>query len=329
MRLIFARYLALGSVNRLLGELDAQGIRTKINTTAGGRSRGGVRFSRGSLFHLLKNRVYLGEITHKRDSHPGLHDAIIEPSLFESVQRQLAAKARRSTIPSEGRAASPLAGRIFDAAGRPMSPTFARGRGGRIYRYYVSAPMQRAGVEAGAIADPAVSLRVPAGIVEGALIEALARRSGANSPDDVRQLEAIIRVEVHPNHLVVVLDPDVALIAGGVARIVLPFALATHAGRTRILLGDGSGPRRDPVLIRALRAAHAMLDRDAAGQPILDAAPLGPHRNRIIALAFMAPDLQQAILDGRQPRGISLAMLLAGGMPLLWSEQRARLGDLA
>jgi hypothetical protein len=75
------------------------------------------------------------------------------------------------------------------------------------------------------------------------------------------------------------------------------------------------------VLIKALRAAHAMLDTDAAGLPTLDAAPASPYRRRLVRLAFLAPELQRAILAGQQPPGLTLESLMHAPMPMLWSEQ--------
>lgn len=86
--------------------------------------------------------------------------------------------------------------------------------------------------------------------------------------------------------------------------------------------------RRDPVLIKALRTAHAMLEADAAGRPTLDAAPASPHLRRLVRLAFLAPDLQRAILAWRQPPGLTLERLMHAPMPMLWSEQAALLDSL-
>ena len=64
------------------------------------------------------------------------------------------------------------------------------------------------------------------------------------------------------------------------------------------------------MLIKALRTAHAMLGRDAAGGPVIDAIPASPYHRKLLRLAFLAPDLQRAILAGRQPPGLSLKQLL-------------------
>jgi hypothetical protein len=81
----------------------------------------------------------------------------------------------------------------------------------------------------------------------------------------------------------------------------------------------GSSP--DPVLIRAMRRAHALLDHDASGRPILHAAARSPYTQKLVRLAFLAPALQAAILEGRQPQGLTLTHLLAAEIPLDWAAQ--------
>jgi len=46
---------------------------------------------------------------------------------------------------------------------------------------------------------------------------------------------------------------------------------------------------------------------------------------RILRLNFLAPDIVQAILDGREPSGMSL-IKLSEPLPMSWAEERARLG---
>ena len=142
VRTIFKTYLELGSVPVLQRWLDARGIRSKRRTTRGGRVMGGLPFSRGALFHLLRNRTYLGLIVHQHQAHPGRHAAIVETALFDTVQARLDANARRHHARSGRVARAPLTGRIFDIDGQPMSPSFTHGQRGQVYRYYVSAPLQ-------------------------------------------------------------------------------------------------------------------------------------------------------------------------------------------
>ncbi len=86
VRHIMRRYLALGSVRELVEELAREGHRTKLQANASGPHRGGIAFARGTLFHLLGNRIYLGEIVHKGSAYPGDHAAIVDQPLWDAVQ---------------------------------------------------------------------------------------------------------------------------------------------------------------------------------------------------------------------------------------------------
>ena len=97
-----------------------------------------------------------------------------------------------------------------------------------------------------------------------------------------------------------------------------------HGGRTWIVTTGEAPARPDPVLIRALRTAHALVGHDAGGEPMLEAIPASPYHRRLLRLAFLAPELQRAILVGRQPPGLTLKHLLEQRLPLLWSEQLQR-----
>jgi site-specific DNA recombinase len=51
------------------------------------------------------------------------------------------------------------------------------------------------------------------------------------------------------------------------------------------------------------------------------------YASRLVPLAFLAPDITESILDGRQPVDLSLDRLLAlMPLPLKWDEQRTALG---
>jgi len=72
-----------------------------------------------------------------------------------------------------------------------------------------------------------------------------------------------------------------------------------------------------------------MLTRDTHGRPKLDAAPDTSHRRRLVRLAFLAPDLQRAILAGEQPEHLTLARFLDSDLPLSWTAQRRWFAALA
>src|SRR5215467_1799738 len=129
VRDIFRRYAALGSVCLLKDELEARGIKSKSWTTASGRRVGGKPFSRGALYLILQNRLYRGEIVHKGQAHPGEHAPIIDRTLWDAVQTQLAANTAERNSGTRTRQPNPLAGMLFDGNGNRMTPTHATKKG--------------------------------------------------------------------------------------------------------------------------------------------------------------------------------------------------------
>ena len=335
VRQIFNTYLALGSVHELARWLDERQIRSKAMVTRKGRTRGGQPFSRGALFHMLKNRVYRGMIVHGDQAHAGAHPAIVDEATFEAVAQQLLGRARRGADSINRVAQAPLQGRIFDAEGRPMSPSFTHGTRGRVYRYYVSAPLVRGETVA---SDDSVIRRISAHAAERLVGEVLARCAlRAPEPDD--PFPGLRRVGVEHGRVSITMcgvgcaevrrrlapgeeahaepdDPQAVL-------IVAPIALWRRGGRTVIEPIGAPAPagRADPVLIKALRKAHAMLGQTKDGLPLVETAPANPYLRKLLRLAFLSPQLQAAILQGTQPRGLTLDRLIGAPPSLLWSEQ--------
>jgi site-specific DNA recombinase len=139
---IYHRYLKTGSVPKLKKELDWNGVVSKIRVSRKGNRSGGHSFSRGALYELLSNPIYIGEIRHKRERHPGQHEAILDRKLWEKVQRQLQNRAARSTAPRTKVSPSPLAGKVFDETGEPLYVQAAM-KDRQRYRYYVSKALVR------------------------------------------------------------------------------------------------------------------------------------------------------------------------------------------
>jgi site-specific DNA recombinase len=141
---IYRRYLELGSVRLLKQELDQRGVVSKVRLSRKGSNSGGKSFSRGALYELLSNPIYIGEIRHKREHHPGQHEPILERGIWQQVQQCLSNAARRGSAPISKAPSSPLAGKVFDEAGEPL---YAQGaaKGGRRYCYFVSRGLVRGG----------------------------------------------------------------------------------------------------------------------------------------------------------------------------------------
>src|SRR5277367_6198898 len=138
MRSLFRRYLEAGSVARLKQQLDAEGVRIPIRVDGAGRSTGGGLFSRGHIYKILSNPIYVGRIAHKGQIYGGNHPPIVTGDLRDKVQQSLgdhlgAARTKRTRQSSDAL----LAGKLYDDGGNRMSPTWAR-KGSKRWRYYVS-----------------------------------------------------------------------------------------------------------------------------------------------------------------------------------------------
>ena len=117
-------------------DLREQGIVTRKRTLSSGRAIGGRALTNGPLAHMLRNRMYVGEINHRDKSYRGEHAPIIDPSLFEAVQTKLTENRQERRRRRQSSDAL-LIGKLFDDRGNPMTPTYAIKKGVR-YRYYVS-----------------------------------------------------------------------------------------------------------------------------------------------------------------------------------------------
>ncbi len=93
VRLIFERYLNFRNVYELRDLLNNEGVRSKAWTSRTSKEHGGQTFTHGALYHILANRVYVGEIVHRERSHPGQHTGIVPHELFAAVKQKLKARA--------------------------------------------------------------------------------------------------------------------------------------------------------------------------------------------------------------------------------------------
>lgn len=136
---IMQRYLDLGSVVELADELNAQGYRTKEQRRTSGPHRGGCIFRRGTLYHLLSNRIYIGQLGHKGSWFEAEHEAIVPTSLWDAVQAKLKDNASGSSRRIKAVQPSLLIGLVVDGDGRAMTSSHAT-KPGKRYRYYVTRP---------------------------------------------------------------------------------------------------------------------------------------------------------------------------------------------
>jgi site-specific DNA recombinase len=127
VRHIFDRYLAVGCVRQLKAEIDAAGITNKS----------GSSLSRGTLYWLLQNPVYLGQTRHKGQVYAGQHSPIIDANIWNNVQQKM----QDQSVNLRGQKCRPqnhlLQGLLYDVDGVRYTPVFTTKKSKR-YRYYSS-----------------------------------------------------------------------------------------------------------------------------------------------------------------------------------------------
>lgn len=155
VKLIFDKYLECRSVLKLKEHLDDNEIKTRTDKD----------FSKGQLYHMLANKVYIGKITHKDIVYEGEHEGIVNAAVFEKVQNILLENRVDKTSGVKFSSNSLLAGLIFDDRGNRMSPSHSNTRNRR-YRYYVSSAVKKYNkVDAGSVS------KIPAGEIEKFVVD--------------------------------------------------------------------------------------------------------------------------------------------------------------
>jgi site-specific DNA recombinase len=347
VRLIFRRYLAVGSVGNLRADLDQHGVRSKQRLLTSGQAFGGCSFGRGALYHLLQNRLYRGEVVHMGIAYPGEHKAIVDEELWNAVHDRLADN-RITRRKSRVESGALLVGLIYDDRGNIMSPTYSVRRGNR-YRYYISsALLHDRRDEAGSLA------RVNADDVERLVVEVLSRELSrpelsTDGPStgwgtETRSLvrDTVERVVIQCNQLQIIRKP--AATSGSavpeedrdVPQLhVAPLPAPRPRARKEIIVpgGRGSSPRRiNYALILAIaRAKSWMSDLRSGKYPdtseVARRSQLSDaYVRRLLRFGYLAPDIIEAIVEGRQPRSMTVQRMLHVGIPFAWPDQRKAFG---
>ncbi len=107
-----------------------------------------------------------------------------------------------------------------------------------------------------------------------------------------------------------------------------------RGGPQMVPLGSVTMARVDRALVRAIARAHDLRDRlERRGD--IGLADLAredgctrSYVSSMIRLAYLAPDIIEAILQGKQPTHLTLAGMMDGDIPSGWTEQRRAFGFL-
>jgi DNA invertase Pin-like site-specific DNA recombinase len=366
VRMIFRRYLELGTVEALQKALIRDGVRTPDYRTIAGRSTGGRPFMRGHLYEMLANVLYIGKIKHRGIVYEGLHEAIVDQDTWDQVQARLSRHRYRERVSSRAANPSILAGLVRDDLGRKMGVTHTH-KGSVRHRYYRSllAPDE----------SKSTRLNVPARMLEPTVCSLLGRilrdRSWLTAQTAIHTSDLAVAI-YRAEHLATELETGDVFARGGVitklvreirlgpdfieidlrsaAVIDLPAETAQSVfttiretarferrGQELKLVIPAAGPPEpepDPALIKALAQAHRWWrDLQACRYATLgDLAEAYDTDQRyaafVLRLAFLSPDLTNSILQGTQPYGLTLHRLLwKVDLPICWrAQQRMAIG---
>ena len=136
VQFIFEEYLKCGSVRILKDIVHRKGYKTPVRTSQKGRTYGGAHISRGHLYRILGNPLYIGKVRHKDHIYDGMHEGIINEDLFDKVQKKLSYNkiSRKIECAHSG---SLFKGLLYDCDGGIYSPTYTTKQSMR-YSYYIS-----------------------------------------------------------------------------------------------------------------------------------------------------------------------------------------------
>ena len=375
VREIYRLYLKLGCVTKLQEYLEQAGILSKKRISRTGRTSGGATYSRGALYLILHNRIYLGEITHKKASYPGQHAAIIDQRMWDQVQAQFQSNLQAPRKRPRATEQSLLMGLLYDEQGNRFTPSHATKKGRR-YRYYVSqAVIKNSKRQHGPVRIPAseieelvisqltLLLRSPQRLMD--ILADVDRSPGDIKPwrkhpeywstatgDKVQTVlrSTVKRVVVHNDRIEIEIiqicsspncvgrirrsgtlinNPDEVVMIETAAQ------LKRCGGEVRLVLppdSPGGTTARSSLFVRAISRAHDWVDRILRGEAVNQrsiAKETGldeRYISRIIPLAFLAPDLTEAILEGKQAAHLSLDTCL-GNIADDWNQQRTQLAE--
>jgi DNA invertase Pin-like site-specific DNA recombinase len=361
VRTIFRLYLELGTVQKVKEEADRLGLKTKARAGKSERMRGGRPFSRGRIYYLLRNPLYIGRIAHRGEQHEGRHPPIIDLGTWDAVQTQLASQASRPGTSGERPInMNPLRGKLFDESGVRLTPVHTL-KNNKRYRYYVSQKLTSGcGTPNSSAADP--GWRLPAREIERIVSEAvenlladeselthLAREADVEEsaiPEflvHVRRregdpLELVGRVDLGPKKISTLVDLSDLL--GGdpkTIRHTIPIEIRRRGIEKKLVFGGFQDESKtsgwDSVLVKAIVRSRQWFDGLVSGefrslQEIAKAEGVtGRYITRLLPLAFLAPDIVSSVLAGTQPVQLTTEALTKEiDIPLGWDTQRSLLG---
>jgi DNA invertase Pin-like site-specific DNA recombinase len=358
IRKLYELYQAHSTIREVKDRAEALGLRSRRRERSGGRVSGGGSFDRGHIHHILSNPIYAGRIRHKGQVYEGQHPAIIDPEIWDGVQRQLETGAAKARGTKQKASRSLLAGKLFDETGDGLTPSHTRKNGKRL-RYYISRRLvtERSRKHPDAWRLPAEEVEsllfnvirqhlgrsdAVSTVMQGAsAIDILAAKKILESLSGTREiLKLIERTDLQPGSLTLKLDSQTLAqflecqpdqINAGALTIEAPFRMRRRGVELKLHLGDAAS-EVDQTLVRNVVKARrwvAMIIKGATFADIAAAENTSTRRvQQVVELALLAPETLDAIATGTQPKGLTTDYLLKTGFGPVWSEQQAQFADL-
>lgn len=358
---LFRRYCEIGNVRLLKEQLDDESVVIPERFTATGRKMGGVPFTRGQIYKVLSNPIYIGEIHHKGQAYDGQHEAIIEPDLWATVQERLTANRQGEQRTPTIKAQSLLAGKVFDEHGEPLGASHAC-KGKVRYRYYVARERELGStakdriripareLEAAVVGQLVAALEDPLSLLAllgaeldrstieaaGALASELANRMRSRDRKLVRDLVNSAKVSaegivltVDANRLRQVLSVPLGEHDEAQLTVDCKVRLKRTGMAMRLVEPDGRGAHDevDRSLVELLAQARKWWDRLSDGETTIAALAREKGINdswisRVVRLAFLSPEIVDRIFAGTQPAALNgTTLTTANQIPRSWNEQ--------
>ena len=354
VRIAYRRYLELDSIDDLIRELRREFPVAPVRAPKPeGSESPAPRLlwsGRGSIYYLLRNPIYVGEVPHKGNLYPGQHEAIIDRELWDRVQAKLIGGSAKRRGSKRKTASSALIGKILDEQGNALTPSHANKRGQR-YRYYVTHQNHRpehaqdSGWRLQAEEfERQIKTSVQTLLDDRPAIVSAAMEAGI---DQVRINDLLKAINASPSNSALDLVERVELGEGRVRLTIklpgntdlsitrdFPMLMKRRGVEMRLVV-PGANPAREPdrTLIKAISRAMGWWEQLQSGQfetvkdlSQSDGTEEGYIR-RVLPLAFLSPDIVEMILAEKQPIELTTERLTrAKTVPLAWSEQRSYLG---
>ena len=136
VRQIFEGFTQMRSITAVVHKTHDHGYRTKTYVSQKGNARQGKLMDKGFIYKLINNPIYIGRIVHKEETYPGLHQAIIDESLWDKAHQIMKINPRTRANENRRENGAALRGIIkCGGCNSGMMPTSTRRRG-KLYRYY-------------------------------------------------------------------------------------------------------------------------------------------------------------------------------------------------